>query len=331
MPDEHPEVGTRPRRSGAHLVGAPLGEVGRGTALGFAAYGIWGLFPLYFDALKPASAWEILAHRILWTLLFCILLIAVTRDLDWVRPVLRRPRLLAGITVAAVLIAANWVTYVAVVTAGHTSEAALGYFLNPLVTVALGVVVLGERLRVLQWTAVAIGLAAGVYLALASGRVPYAAIALAMSFGLYSLTKKKVGASLQAVHGLTLETVILAPAAVAILVLVSSRTGLEFGNHGPVHTWLLVGSGVATAVPLLFFAAAARRIPLVSIGLIQFITPLMQLLVAVLLLGEVMSRERWIGFGIVWVALAVLSVDSVLALRRGRRAAAAIPTDDYPR
>ncbi|MDC5696498.1 EamA family transporter RarD, partial [Intrasporangium calvum] len=314
-----------------HVVGAPQGELGRGTALAFAAYGIWGLFPLYFDALKPASAWEILAHRILWTLLFCVLLIVATRDVDWIRPVLRRPRLLAGITVAALLIAANWVIYVAVVTAGHTSEAALGYFLNPLVTVALGVLVLGERLRVLQWIAVAIGLGAGVYLAVASGRVPYAALALAMSFGLYSLTKKKVGGSLQAVHGLTLETVILAPAAVVILLVVSSRTGLEFGDHGALHTWLLVGSGVATAVPLLFFAAAARRIPLVSIGLIQFITPLMQLLVAVLLLDELMSRERWIGFGIVWVALAVLSVDSVLALRRGRRAAAAIPTDDYPR
>jgi chloramphenicol-sensitive protein RarD len=198
--------------------------------------------------------------------------------------------------------------------------------------VALGVIVLGERLRVLQWVAVGIGLVAGVYLTIASGRVPYAALALAMSFGLYSLTKKKVGASLQALHGLTLETVILAPVAAVILVIVSSRSGLAFGQHGALHTWLLVGSGVATAVPLLFFAAAARRIPLVSIGLIQFITPVMQLMVAVLLLDEVMSTERWIGFGIVWVALGVLSLDSLLALRRGRRAAAAaIPTDDYPR
>ena len=298
---------------------------------GFAAYGIWGLFPLYFDALKPASPLEILAHRILWTLLFCLILLAVLRDFAWLRPLLRRPRLMAGITVAAVVIAVNWVLYVTAVTSGNTSEAALGYFLNPLVTIALGVVVLGERLRALQWVAVAIGLVAGIYLAVSGGRVPLMALALAFSFAIYSLTKKKVGASLQAVQGLTLETVILAPVAAGILVVISSRSGLAFGAHGAAHTWLLVGSGVATAVPLLLFAAAARRIPLVSIGLIQFITPVMQLLVAVVLLDEVMSAERWIGFGIVWVALIVLSIDSVLALLRGRRPAAAIPADDCPR
>ena len=298
---------------------------------GFAAYGIWGLFPLYFDALKPASPWEILAHRILWTLLFCMILLAVLRDIAWLRPFLRRPRLMAGITIAAVVIAFNWVLYVTAVTSGNTSEAALGYFLNPLVTVALGVILLGEQLRPLQWVAVAIGLVAGIYLALVGGRVPLMALGMAFSFAIYSLTKKKVGASLQAVQGLTLETVILAPVAAGILFVISSRGGLAFGAHGATHTWLLVGTGVATAVPLLFFAAAARRIPLVSVGLIQFITPVMQLLVAVLLLGEVMSAQRWIGFGIVWVALVVLSIDSVLALRRGRRAAAAIPADDYPR
>lgn len=309
----------------------PHSEVGRGMLFGFAAYGIWGLFPLYFDALKPASPLEILAHRILWTLLFCVILLAVLRDFAWLRPLLRRPRLMAGITVAAVVIAVNWVLYVTAVTSGNTSEAALGYFLNPLVTVALGVVVLGERLRALQWVAVAIGLVAGIYLAVAGGRVPFMALALAFSFAIYSLTKKKVGASLQAVQGLTVETVILAPVAAGILVVVSSRGGLAFGAHGAAHTWLLVGSGVATAVPLLLFAAAARRIPLVSIGLIQFITPVMQLLVAVVLLDEVMSAERWVGFGIVWVALIVLSIDSLLALRRGRRPAAAIPADDCPR
>ncbi|MDV3220713.1 EamA family transporter RarD [Intrasporangium sp.] len=358
MTDERPALSTRPEAGasepapvprGRTVHSPPLGEVARGTVLGFAAYGIWGLFPLYFDALKPASAWEILAHRILWTLLFCLVLLAVQRDVAWVLPILRRRRLVAGITVAAVLIAVNWVVYVAAVTSGNTSEAALGYFLNPLVTVALGVVVLGERLRVLQWIAVAIGLVAGVYLAVASGRVPVVALTLAFSFALYSLTKKKVGASLPALHGLTLETVVLAPAAAVMLVVIAGGSGLAFGDHGPVHTWLLVGSGVATAVPLLFFAGAARRIPLVSIGLIQFITPVMQLLVAVLLLGEVMSPQRWIGFGIVWVALVVLTVDSLLALRRARRVAAlaagaaaaaaaglddeecAIPTDDYPR
>jgi chloramphenicol-sensitive protein RarD len=290
--------------------------VGRGTLLGFAAYGIWGLFPLYFDALEPAGAWEILAHRILWTLVFCVIALLVVRDVDWIGPLVRRPRLVAGITIAGLLIATNWVVYVTAVITGHVSDAALGYFLNPIVTVALGVVVLRERLRRLQWVAVGIGLAAGVYLWATGGGVPVIALTLAASFALYGLTKKKLGATLPALHGLTIETLVLVPVAVVALVVVGRQGGLTFGGHGWAHTALLVGSGVATAVPLLFFAAAARRIPLVTIGLIQFITPVMQLLVGVLVLGEHMPRERWIGFAIVWLALIVLTVDSVLSLRR---------------
>lgn len=309
---------------------SPTGGATRGTVLGFAAYGLWGLFPLYFDALRPAGAWEILAHRILWTLLFCVVVLAVMRDVSWVRPLLHRPKLLTGIAVAAVLIAVNWTVYVAAVTSGNTSDAALGYFLNPLVTVALGVVVLGERLRALQWVAVGVGVAAAVFLAVAGGQVPVVALTLAFSFALYGLTKKKIGASLEAVHGLTVETVVLAPVAVVTLLVVHAQGGLEFGRHGALHTGLLVFSGVATALPLLCFAAAARRIPLVTIGLIQFITPVMQLLCAVLLLGEHMPAERWVGFGIVWVALVVLTVDSLVAVGRSRRAAA-LPVDDCPR
>ncbi|EWT00013.1 permease [Intrasporangium oryzae NRRL B-24470] len=310
---------------------SPTHEVGRGTLLGLAAYGMWGLFPLYFDALKPAGAWEILANRILWTLLFCLLLLAVRRDVGWVRPLLGRPRLLGGTAVAAVLIAVNWVVYVGAVTAGNTSEAALGYFLNPLVTVALGVIVLRERLRVLQWVAVGIGVVAGVYLAVAGGRVPWIALTLALTFALYGLTKKKIGVSLEALHGLTVETVVLAPAAVVILLVVGAGSGLAFGQHGATHTTLLVLSGVVTALPLLCFAAAARRIPLVTIGLIQFITPVMQLLCAVVLLGEQMPAERWIGFGIVWLALVVLTVDSLLSLHGARTARRDLPVDDCPR
>ncbi|GAB3885431.1 EamA family transporter RarD [Terrabacter terrigena] len=313
------------------LASAPHAEARRGTLLAFTAYGAWGLFPLYFDALKPAGAWEILAHRILWTLLFCIVVLLVNRDLGWVRPLLRRPRLLAGTAIAAVLIAVNWVVYVGAVTSGNTSEAALGYFLNPLVTVALGVVVLGERLRWMQWVAVGIGFVAAAFLGIVGGRVPWVALALACSFALYSLTKKKIGASLDAVHGLTVETVVLAPVAVVVLLVVSAQTGLEFGRHGGVHTTLLVLSGVVTALPLLCFAAAARRIPLVTIGLVQFFTPVMQLLCAVLLLGEHMPRERWIGFGIVWLALVVLSVDSLVSLRGSRAARRDLPVDDCPR
>jgi chloramphenicol-sensitive protein RarD len=308
---------------------APHGEAGRGTLLAFTAYGLWGLFPLYFDALKPAGAWEILAHRILWTALLCVAVLLVLRDGAWVRPLLGRRRLLGGLAIAAVLIAANWVLYVSVVTAGQASEAALGYFLNPLVTVALGVLVLGERLRVLQWVAVGIGVVAAAYLAIAGGRVPWVALALAVTFALYSLTKKKIGASLGALHGLTVETMLLTPVAALLLVVVGAHGGLEYGRHGAWHTSLFVLSGVVTALPLLCFAAAARRIPLVSIGLIQFITPVLQLLCAVLLLGEHMPAERWVGFGIVWLALLVLSVDSLLSLHASRRGV--VPSDDCPR
>ena len=296
-----------------------VSEVTRGTAMGIAAYLLWGLFPLYFDALKPTGAWEILAHRILWTLVLCGAALLILRDLGWIRPVLRQPRLLAGVTIAALLISTNWIVYIVAVTSGHTSDAALGYFLNPLVTVALGVVVLRERLRPLQWVAVGIGVLAFVYLAVVAGTFPVTALALAFSFGLYGLVKNKVGAHLNALQGLTLETAILAPIAAAVLVGIAVwGGGLDFARHGAGHAALLAFAGVATAVPLLLFAAAARRIPLVTVGLIQFATPIMQLLCAVLFLGEHVSPERWIGFGIVWIALLLLTADTVVTLRRAR-------------
>lgn len=291
-------------------------DLSRGTAAAVLAYGIWGAFPLYFHALKPAGAWEILAHRIVWTLAVCALVLLVRRDLAWIGSTLRRPRLAGGIAAAALLIAGNWVMYVFAVLTGHTYEAALGYFLNPIVTVALGVVVLGERLRSLQWAAVAVGAIASVYLALAGDGIPWVALGLAATFGLYGLLKKKVGVSLKAMHSLAAETAVLAPVAIAILAILGSRGESTFTTAGPAHTTLLVLAGVVTAVPLLLFAAAARRIPLVTIGLIQFMTPVLQLLCGVLLLHEHVSGRLWIGFGIVWVALALLSIDS---LRGGRR------------
>jgi chloramphenicol-sensitive protein RarD len=296
----------------------PQDDERRGAAYGLLAYALWGAFPLYFAALKPAGAWEILSHRILWTLLLCALVLLVRGDLTWARQLWQRPRLGLGVTAAALLIAVNWVIYVAAVLNGRTTEAALGYFLNPIVTVALGVVVLRERLRPLQWVAVAIGALAGIYLSIAAGSVPLIAISLAMSFGLYGLVKKKVGASLEAMHSLAAETAVLAPVAVVMLAVLTSRGDTTFTTDGGWHTALLVAAGVATATPLLLFAAAARRVPLVTIGLLQFITPVLQLLCGVLLLDEHMSGTRWIGFGIVWIALAVLSFDSLRNLpRRG--------------
>jgi chloramphenicol-sensitive protein RarD len=294
-------------------------EQRRGAVYGLLAYGIWGLFPLYFAALRPAGAWEILSHRILWTVLLCAVVLLVRRDLRWLRLLRDRPRLAVGVTVAALLIAANWVIYVAAVLGGHTTEAALGYFLNPVVTVALGVLVLRERLRPLQWAAVAIGALAAVYLSVAAGSVPLIAVSLACTFGGYGLVKKKVGVSLEALHSLTAETLVLTPIAVVLLGVLTLRGDTTFTTDGAWHTALLVLAGVLTATPLLFFAAAARRVPLVTIGLLQFITPVLQLLCGVLLLHEHMSAQRWVGFGIVWVALAVLTVDSLRSYGVSRR------------
>jgi chloramphenicol-sensitive protein RarD len=293
-------------------------ELRRGTAYGFLAYAIWGVFPLYFAALRPAGAWEILAHRIVWTLVFCAVILLVRRDLVWARQLVARPRLAGGVTLAALLIATNWVIYVFAVLTGRTTEAALGYFLNPIVTVALGVVVLRERLRPLQWAAVAIGAVAGVYLSVVGGQFPLIALSLAFSFAAYGLVKKKVGASLDAMHSLAAETAVLFPVAVVVLVALGVSGGTTFTQDVPLHPALLLVAGVVTAVPLLLFAAAARRIPLTTVGLLQFITPVLQLLCGVLLLDEHMSTARWVGFGIVWVALLVLTVD-MLADRQGRR------------
>ena len=236
-------------------------------------------------------------------------MLLVRRDLRWVRQLRDRPRLAFGVATAALLVAGNWVIYVAAVLQGHTTEAALGYFLNPIVTVALGVLVLRERLRPLQWVAVGIGALAGVYLSVAAGSVPLIAVSLACTFGAYGLVKKRIGVSLQALHSLTAETLVLTPVAVVLLSVLTVRGDTTFTTNGSSHTALLVLSGALTAIPLLLFASAARRVPLVTMGLLQFVTPVLQLLCGVLVLHEHMSGQRWVGFGIVWVALAVLSID----------------------
>ena len=298
--------------------GPAADETSRGTAYGLLAYAVWGVFPLYFHALEPSGAWEILAHRIVWTFVLCAAILLVRRDLAWIGGLVRTPRLALGITVAAIVIAVNWVVYVFAVLTGHTYEAALGYFLNPLVTVALGVVILGERLRRLQWAAVVVGVLAAAFMTVAGGTFPWISLTLAFSFGTYGLVKKKVGASLQAMHSLTAETAVLTPFAVGVILWLHAHGEGTFLHHGGWHTALLLLSGPVTAVPLLLFAAAARRIPLVTVGLIQFVTPVLQLVCGVLLLGEHVSPELWVGFGIVWIALVLLTVDSLRAWRAQR-------------
>ena len=313
-------------------------EVRQGTLYGFLAYLSWGLFPLYFHALIPAGAWEILSHRILWTLVLCLLMLAATKNLAFLGRLIRKRRQLMGIALAGFLIAANWVIYVVAVTSGHVTEAALGYFLNPLVTVMLGVLVLGERLRRLQWAAVAVGVIACAYLAVDYGQPPWISIGLALSFAVYGLMKKRIGGQLNALEGLSAETLVLAPFALVLVLWLSWRGDVTWTRLGVGHDALLVLSGVATAVPLMLFAAAARRVPLTTIGLLQFMTPVMQLLCGVVVLGETMSAGRWVGFALVWCALILLTFDSLRHAGRQRRArrlagqqpAAAAPTNADP-
>lgn len=290
-----------------------------GLIYAVSAYGLWGVLPLYFLTLVPAGPWEVVALRILFSLVFCAILIAVTRAWKPFVAVVKQPRILFTMGLAGLFIYANWQTYVIATLTGHVVEAALGYFINPIVTIFLGVLLLKERLRVSQWLAVGISILAVVVLTVGYGRLPWISLVLAFSFGFYGLIKKRVGGSVDAVSGLALETVWLAPVAIVQLVIVGLTTGITFGNVSIWHTLLLIASGVITAVPLLFFASAARRLPLVWMGFIQYVAPIIQFAVGVAILHEAMPLERWVGFGLVWVALVILSVDAIVATKRQRK------------
>jgi chloramphenicol-sensitive protein RarD len=288
-----------------------------GVLSGLGAYSLWGLFPLYFPLLEPAGGLEIVAHRVLWSLVFVGLLLTVRRHWSQVRALVSDGRRLLVLTGAAVLIAVNWLVFVYGVNSGQVVETSLGYFINPLVSVLLGVVVFSERLRLLQWVAVGIAAVAVAVLTVDYGRPPWIALALAASFGLYGVMKKLV--RVEAAPGLFVETALVAvPAAVVLAVLHSGGHG-TFGNAGVGNALLLASCGIATAIPLLLFAAAARRIPLSTIGLLQYLTPLMQLAIGVFVYDEPMPPARLAGFVIVWVALAVFTADSLRHARAGSR------------
>ncbi|WP_036284640.1 EamA family transporter RarD [Microbacterium luticocti] len=293
-------------------------ETVTGGVYAFVAYLLWGLFPLYFLALLPSGPWEIVAWRVLLSLVFCIVALTVTRGWAALARIVRQPRLLGWTAAAGVLIFVNWTVYLIGTLTGHVIEASLGYFINPIVTVLLGVLVLRERLRPAQWAAIGIALIAVVVIVVGYGHVPWIALALAFSFGLYGLAKNRVGSSVDAVSGLTLETAWLTPVAVAVLVWVSATSGITLAAYGPLHGVLLALAGIVTAIPLLLFAAATRRAPLSLVGLLQFLTPILQFITGAAILHEDMPLERWIGFGLVWVALVVLTVDSLRHARRAR-------------
>lgn len=287
-----------------------------GAMATLGAYGIWGFLPLYFVLLAPMTPWEVVPWRVVFSLVFCAVLVAFARSWQSLWNIARRPRTLGLIAVGAVLVYINWQTFVFATQTGQVLESSLGYFINPIVTVVLGVVVLHERLRPLQWVAVALTALSVIATVIAYGRFPWIAIVLALSFGFYGLVKNLIGPRVDAVTGLTLETAVLLPLAAAQLALVASTSGLVFATQGPGHTLLVAGLGITTAVPLLLFAMGARRIPLSLVGILQFAGPILQFLLGVLVLGEPMPAERWVGFAIVWVAVVVFVIDSLTARRR---------------
>jgi chloramphenicol-sensitive protein RarD len=288
----------------------------QGVVFGLCAYFLWGLFPLYWPLLKPAGPIEILACRVVFSLLFVLVILVVTRNWSWVRPVLRDKRRMGLLAVASVLIAINWGVYIYAVNSGQVVQGSLGYFANPLVTIGIGVIVLHERLRKMQWVAVALGAGALAILTFAFGGVPWIALVLAFSFAFYGLTKKTV--NMGSVESLAVETAILFLPMLACLVGIELSGRGSLFNHTPAHFALLASTGIATAVPLLFFGGAATRVPLSWIGIMQYLGPVMQFLIGVLVLHEPMSPGRWVGFSLVWIALAILTTDSLLAIRRGR-------------
>ncbi len=300
-----------------------MSEERRGFLYGLAAFGIWGAFPLYWPLLDPADAVEVLAHRIVWSLLVVAALVVVLRLRHRLAVVLRDRRRLGLLVLAALVISVNWVTFIWGVTHGHVVETSLGYFINPLVLVLMGVVLLGERLRRWQWVGLAIATVGVLGLTVDYGRPPVIALVLAFSFGTYGLLKKR--AAVGAVEGLTVETLLLSPVALAYLLMLQTQATGTFTTQGGVHTALLVGTGVVTALPLLLFGAAAPRVRLSTIGLLQYIAPVVQFVLGLVVFNEPMTAARWVGFGLVWLALVVVTTEAVVSLRRTARAAGRDP------
>ena len=277
---------------------------------GFLAHGLWGVFPLYFHLLVRSGSLEIVAHRIVWTLVFCAIGITIIGAWAKVRAVINDKRLFRTLLLAGVLVSLNWLIYIYAVVSDHVVDGALGYFINPLVTVVLAVIFLRERLRPAQIVALGIGLAAVMVIVIGMGHVPWIGLGLALTFGFYSLLKNRVGGRTTPLVGLGVEALALAPlSAVYIVVLEVTGRG-TFTTVSWTYSLLLVATGIVTAIPLLFFAVGAARLNLTSLAFIQYVTPIMQFLIGVLVFSEHMPLVRWVGFILIWVALIVLSWDT---------------------
>lgn len=308
-----------PSRDGGPLRLPLTGESGLnsrrgGLFYGLIAYGSWGLYPAYFPLLKPAGALEVLAHRIVWTMLLMAVVLVVLRRLPDLRAITRRTWLL--LVAASALICVNWGVYVYAVSNSHVVDAALGYFINPLVSVLFGVVIFGERLSRAQVVAVLIATSAVVVMSVTAGTIPVIGLVLAFSFALYGAVKKVVPVEPGVSVGL--EAVIAAPFAIGVIAVLAVTGGGAVGNYDAGQFVLMVLTGPITAIPLLCFAAAAQRLPLVTLGLLQYLTPSMQMILGVAVAHEPMPTARWIGFGLIWTALAVFSADTMVRNYRSR-------------
>ncbi len=279
-----------------------------------SAYVLWGLFPLYFSHLSAVPATEVLVHRVVWSLVFVIAVLAWRRQWAWLAPTLRQPKVLGAFAASALLLSCNWLTYIWSVNHGHVVDASLGYFITPLVNVLLGYTVLHERPRRLQWAALALAMLGVLWLTVAAGQLPWIALVLAASFGGYGLLRKI--APLGALEGLSLETMLLALPALVALALWWGRGPASFPSPDLATNLWLIGVGPLTAVPLLLFAAGARRISMTTLGLLQYIGPSIQFALGVWLFNEPFGGQRLIGFGLIWAALLVYSADGWRTSRR---------------
>ncbi|WP_019547132.1 EamA family transporter RarD [Streptomyces sulphureus] len=296
---------------------AAADEKRTGLLFGFGAYGLWGLLPLYWHFLDATGPGELLAQRMVWALPTAAVILAVLGKWTWVRPLLRQPRRLALVAAAAAVISVNWFLYIYAVTHGMVIEGSLGYFINPLVSIAFGVLLLNERLRALQWTAVGVGALAVVVMTVAYGKLPWLSLALALSFATYGLLKKRVG--LGGVEGFSAESAMQFLPAAGFVVWLSVRGESTFVSEGAGHMVLLAFSGLATALPLIFFGGAAVRLPLSTLGLLQYLAPVFMFALGLFAFHEEMPPERLAGFALVWLALALLTWDALRTARRGRR------------
>ncbi|MER5615287.1 EamA family transporter RarD [Streptomyces sp. NPDC002215] len=293
-----------------------INEQRAGLMSGIGAYGLWGLVPLFWPLLKPAGAIEILAHRMVWSLAFVAVALLALRRWSWIGELVRQPKKLGLISVAAATITVNWGLYIWSVNNGHVVEASLGYFINPLVTIAMGVLLLGERLRPVQWVAVGTGVAAVLVLAIGYGRPPWISLVLAFSFATYGLMKKKV--NMGGLESLTAETAVVFVPALGYLLWLGARGESTFTSGGVDHAALLASAGLVTAVPLVLFGAAAIRVPLSTLGLLQYLAPVFQFALGIVYFHEAMPPERWAGFALVWLALTLLTWDAFRTARRTR-------------